>query len=332
MKPRVARSPGTALACAILFVVSCGGEGDGDALPLEEALGTDTQGVHADALDALLADTSDGPVDVVHLVTLKEGAAQAYAEFETEANAIRSRTGGRVVASVEVEGTVLGTDTIDLVRVVQYPNASAYAALIQSARYRTAAEQERAAVKTKTLLYGSVFPVPFDEPTGAFQVAEFEGLTPEDAAALLSDRLGDTENPEGDADVFIDMLVDDNEEPFFMVNLLEYRELAQYSEAHLDADPSLAGISGLEADAKYSAVVLPELLERNSGPQRVVSVKGVLVGERSTWETCAIAKYASVDALLDMIFDPTFQAGAFHKFASLEATSVYYTRGEVEHP
>ncbi len=46
----------------------------------------------------------------------------------------------------------------------------------------------------------------------------------------------------------------------------------------------------------------------------------------------AFVRYSSVDAILDMIFDPDFQAASIHKFAALEDTQAMYTRGEVSLP
>jgi len=296
--------------------------GDGSPPPLstEERLATDSQPVHADALATLRSAPPDQRVTIGEIVRLRPGMEDTYAAFETRTAALREQSGGRLLVSTSIQGVLVGEDPFDLVRVVEYPTASAYLAGIESDAYLEAARLERAAVEKKTLLYGVA--ITFPRATGEFANPEFAGLTRAEAERLVDDR-GDPDG-EGNREVIVDMIVEDRLDEFFMVNLLDYRDLAVYPNGEFP------GSTGREADARYNAVSRPAIESRNGGVRYVVRVDGVLVGDHPDWELMATVRYASVDALLDMTLDPVFQAALVHKFAALEATEVFYTRGRVE--
>lgn len=311
---------------AVLLVVgaiACGNDGAGDAdQALAARLATGTQTADLNALAALRARAGDGAIGVVHVVRLAPGGAAGYARFEGLLAPLRTAYGGTVRLRTHVEGIVIGDQRWDEVLVEIYPSAAAYVASLEDDGYAAAAREERAAVEAKTLLYG-VNPLDLPAPTGTFRAPELEGLSRDEANALLDARIPPSLRGDANRETVVDLLVDDRPDEFFNVNLLDFRDVAAYP------DGLFPGSTGLDANNRYNAVVLPELAQRNGGPVYFMNVAGVLVGDRSTWEQVGIVRYASAHAMVDMILDPDFQAGAVHKFASLEATEALYTRGEL---
>lgn len=105
----------------------------------------------------------------------------------------------------------------------------------------------------------------------------------------------------------------DDGEPIYMVNLLKYRDSAEYE------DGRDTGLSGREAYGLYSAAV-PACLGKVGG--KVVfegNVRRLMLGEvEDLWDDVAIAMYPSRKAMLDMIMLPEYQAIAVHRSAGLE--------------
>jgi uncharacterized protein (DUF1330 family) len=103
------------------------------------------------------------------------------------------------------------------------------------------------------------------------------------------------------------------EGPVLMVNLLKFREKAEYPDGR---DPD---VSGEEAYGRY-AVEMRKLVEASGG--RYVfgaKVEGLLLGEvESLWDTVGIVEYPSAKALLQIASTPEFQAIEVHRVAGLE--------------
>lgn len=307
-------------------MVACSGGGVDEGAPdaahtLAARLATTSQDAHLDAITSLLGQPDGGAIGVVHVVRLKPGSEAAFARVEEKLAPLRAAHGGTVRLRARVQGAVIGDEHQDAVRVELYPSAAAYVALLEDDGYGALAREERAAVEAKVLTYG-LDPIRLGDPTGTFRVPELEGLSREDAGALLDARIPPALR-EGNREAVIDLVVDDGPDEFFMVNLMDFRDVALYP------DGQFPGSTGLEAANRYNALVLPQLARRNSGVVFFMNVAGVLVGDRATWEQIGIVRYASAHAIVDMILDPGFQAGAIHKFASLEATQALHTRGEL---
>jgi uncharacterized protein (DUF1330 family) len=116
----------------------------------------------------------------------------------------------------------------------------------------------------------------------------------------------------------------DDATPLVMINLLRYRERAQYP-AGAGADPC----SGREAYQRYGAVAL----------QKVASVGGrivwmgqvaasVIAPEGEEWHDAVLVEYPSRKAFLDMIALPDYQAAVFHRTAALEDSRLIATRAQ----
>jgi len=99
---------------------------------------------------------------------------------------------------------------------------------------------------------------------------------------------------------------------FVMVNLLKFREKAQY------ADGSDAHLSGKEAYARYGEAV-SKLVEGLGGRIRYSgAVTGLLLGEvEELWDAVALAEYPSLAAFQAMAMSPEMHAIEHHRKAGL---------------
>ena len=102
--------------------------------------------------------------------------------------------------------------------------------------------------------------------------------------------------------------------PIWMVNLMKYRETADY------ADGREVAISGREADDIYAPTdVLAEI-----GAEIVFAadVEQQLLGESPIWDRVAIVKYPTRRSFIEMQSRPDFQDKHVHKEAGMEFTIV----------
>ena len=105
--------------------------------------------------------------------------------------------------------------------------------------------------------------------------------------------------------------------PFYMVNLIRYREQAVY------ADGRETDLTGREANALYSPT---EYLEAIGA--RVVfytEVDDQIDGDDIAWDDFAVVEYPCPVAFLAMLTTPGFQERAIHKDAGVEKTIVAVT-------
>ena len=104
----------------------------------------------------------------------------------------------------------------------------------------------------------------------------------------------------------------DTDTPIFMVNLLKFREKAEY------ADGRSTDMTGAEAYAIYADEVQGHLA--NVGGQAIFGgqVARLMLGEvDDLWDMVAIAMYPSRKAMLTMIQNPDYQASETHRSAGL---------------
>lgn len=113
------------------------------------------------------------------------------------------------------------------------------------------------------------------------------------------------------------MMMNPTEGPFYMVNLIRFREQAMYP------DGRESDLTGREANDLYSA---PEFISQIGA--RIVfvgEVSGTTDGAADTWEQVAIVEYPCPLALFAMSAHPDFQATSIHKEAGVEASLVIVT-------
>ncbi len=106
----------------------------------------------------------------------------------------------------------------------------------------------------------------------------------------------------------------DEDGPIWMVNLMKYREVAQY------ADGRESAISGLEADDEYTP--LDSLAAVGAAPVFFGDVDQQLLGDTPIWDRIGVVRYPTRRAFIDMQSRPEFQRSHEHKDAGMEQTIV----------
>tara|TARA_R110002072_G_scaffold89262_19_gene200211 strand:- start:2257 stop:2691 length:435 start_codon:yes stop_codon:yes gene_type:complete len=100
--------------------------------------------------------------------------------------------------------------------------------------------------------------------------------------------------------------------PIYMVNLLKFRDVAEY------ADGRETDLSGREAYAIYTAGVIELLPRFGAYAGFSADVERLMLGEvEELWDSVAIAVYPSRQAMLDMMQSQDMQAISVHRSAGL---------------
>lgn len=106
----------------------------------------------------------------------------------------------------------------------------------------------------------------------------------------------------------------DEDGPVWMVNLVAYRERADY------ADGAESGLSGAEAVARYAP--LEQLAAVGAEIVFMAEVERQLLGDSPIWNRVGVVKYPSRRAFLEMQQRPDFQARHEHKNAGVAESFV----------
>ena len=117
--------------------------------------------------------------------------------------------------------------------------------------------------------------------------------------------------------------------PFHFVNLLRFREKAQYPEGH---ELQQENLSGSEAYDKYGAVAFQQVTARGGRLITLNNVEKQLIGSDQTWHRVATMEYQHIDAFIEMLLDPEYRAALPHREAGLEATELFVTRPVISEP
>ena len=100
--------------------------------------------------------------------------------------------------------------------------------------------------------------------------------------------------------------------PIYMVNLLKFRERAEYS------DGRETDLTGEQAYNVYGAAVSKLLVQFGGAPMFSASVERLMLGEvEELWDKVAIAMYPSRAAMLEMMQSPEMQEIGQHREAGL---------------
>ena len=114
-------------------------------------------------------------------------------------------------------------------------------------------------------------------------------------------------------DQMAEFLEPGNDQPICMVNLLKFKDKAQYP------DKRETTLSGKEAYAIYSEEVKHHLDKIGGKILFGADVKRLMLGEiEELWDSVAIATYPNRKAMLDMISDPEYIKSAQHRVAGLK--------------
>ena len=104
----------------------------------------------------------------------------------------------------------------------------------------------------------------------------------------------------------------DNEAPIAMLNLLKFKEKAEYEDGR-DTD-----LTGEQAYAIYSVEVVEHLKKVGGKVSFGGSINRLMLGEMDDlWDATFIAKYPSKKAMLKMITDPDYLESNKHRVAGL---------------
>ncbi len=102
------------------------------------------------------------------------------------------------------------------------------------------------------------------------------------------------------------------EGPIYMVNLLKFKERAEYS------DGRETSLTGREAYALYGRGVVETLTDVGGSLVFGAAVAGLLVGQvDELWDDVAIAMYPNGAAMAQMVSSPKYQAIHVHREAGL---------------
>ncbi len=149
------------------------------------------------------------------------------------------------------------------------------------------------------------------------------------AMTVLSGKV-QSEAPDANASLHMiseleDFLASDDGQPFFMINILEFRSEARYPDGY---ETSI--VTASEANAEYARHVIPNLLARGSYPLIYVTPLGLLVdtlgSDASSFDGLVFVRYRSRRDFTDMITTDAFAEAVVHKWASLENTIVVPAR------
>ncbi len=100
--------------------------------------------------------------------------------------------------------------------------------------------------------------------------------------------------------------------PFVMVNLLKFKERAEYPDG---SDPDL---SGKDAYRRYAAAVQACLASVGGRARYAGDVTELMLGEiDELWDMVALAEYPSRAAMMKMVSSPEYQAIEKHRIAGL---------------
>ena len=105
--------------------------------------------------------------------------------------------------------------------------------------------------------------------------------------------------------------------PFYMFNLVRYREHAEYP------DGRETDLTGREANMLYAPLEFLAAIGARIAFSSEVDLQ--IDGDDTVWEAVAVVEYPCPVAFLAMIADPEFQARAIHKDAGVEKTIVMVT-------
>ena len=100
--------------------------------------------------------------------------------------------------------------------------------------------------------------------------------------------------------------------PFVMINLLKFREHAEYPDG---SEPEL---SGRDAYRRYGAAVLACLASVGGRSLYAGDVTELMLGEiDELWDMVALAEYPTRAAMMTMVSSPEYQAIEKHRVAGL---------------
>ncbi|MDX1742549.1 MAG: DUF1330 domain-containing protein [Ruegeria sp.] len=110
----------------------------------------------------------------------------------------------------------------------------------------------------------------------------------------------------------------DRDHPIEMLNLVKFRETAEYPAGHELED---AGLTGAQAYHKYGSETAPIIARLGASILWRGAFQTTLIGPLDeTWDAVFIARYPTAHAFLEMVTDPVYQAAVIHRQAAVETS------------
>ena len=118
----------------------------------------------------------------------------------------------------------------------------------------------------------------------------------------------------------------DPDPPVVMLNLLRYREVADYSE-HAELAPDQP-ISGEEAYQRYGEAAQPHIDAAGASVQYLGACGPTVIGPADEqWDVIILVRYPSPSAFVGMVTTPEYQALSGHRTAALADSRLVPTTG-----
>ncbi|MGV6802667.1 MAG: DUF1330 domain-containing protein [Ruegeria sp.] len=107
----------------------------------------------------------------------------------------------------------------------------------------------------------------------------------------------------------------DRDHPIEMLNLVRFRQKAEYPSGHELSD---SGLSGAEAYHRYGVETAPIIARLGAAIIWRGTFETTLIGASDTvWDEMFVARYPSSHAFLEMVTDPTYRAAVVHRQAAV---------------
>jgi uncharacterized protein (DUF1330 family) len=103
-----------------------------------------------------------------------------------------------------------------------------------------------------------------------------------------------------------------------MLNLVNFRDAAEYPAGHKLAD---AGLTGAQAYGKYGSETAPIIARLGASILWRGVFQTTLIGpQNENWDAVFIARYPTAHAFLEMVTDPVYQMAVVHRQAAVETS------------
>ncbi len=117
------------------------------------------------------------------------------------------------------------------------------------------------------------------------------------------------------------MLTVDEHSPIVMVNLLKFKDQAQYPDGAAHSP-----CTGEQAYQRYSEVAFEKIKQAGGAVSFLAASLGTLIGpEDENWDSVILVKYPSFRAFVAMIMADEYQAASIHRTASMENARLILT-------
>jgi len=257
---------------------------------------------------------ASSPVTLMQLIQVSN--EEMFASYESQIAPVWEAASAEQKFASTIVAELIGERPFSDVRLIEFPNILMLLDTINSEAFTDAMETLFQATSDHAWVLGRETALPF-EPMGSFSDSSLLNLDKTQAQALLEQQSSKASRLESDPQVIIDMIVSDNPDPFWMVNLIDFYDEANYPDG-LESD-----LSGKEANEIYGSAIIPRLLAYSSYPSLVMDIDIVLTRDDIDWEQAAMVRYASRDAFLRIFaLSNETEDVLIHKEAGVENTLV----------